>query len=70
MKAAILLVRIGPLKLRNNLIVAPMAGAFPDAPLFTSAADRERLLSPLDQRDITTSWLDRTPGLRRQEVAR
>jgi glycosyltransferase involved in cell wall biosynthesis len=47
-------------------VVATMAEAFPEAPLFTSAADRERLLPPLDQRDITTTWwLDRTPGLRR-----
>jgi glycosyltransferase involved in cell wall biosynthesis len=46
-------------------VVATMAEAFPEAPLFTSAADREHLLSPLDRRDITTSWLDRTPGLRR-----
>lgn len=45
-------------------VVATMAEAFPEARLFTSAADRERLLSPLDRRDITTSWLDRTPGMR------
>lgn len=47
-------------------VVATMADAFPEAPLFTSAADRERLPSPLDQREITTArWLERTPGLRR-----
>lgn len=46
-------------------VVASMAAAFPDAPVFTSAADRERLLPPLGERKLRTSWLGRVPGLHR-----
>lgn len=46
-------------------VVATMAEAFPDAPLFTSVVDRDHLLPPLGERRLRVSWLDRTPGSRR-----
>jgi glycosyltransferase involved in cell wall biosynthesis len=46
-------------------VVATMAEAFPDATLYTSVVDRQRLLPPLGERCLRTSWLTWMPGINR-----
>jgi glycosyltransferase involved in cell wall biosynthesis len=45
-------------------VVAAMAEAFPEAPIYTSATDRDRLLPEFLGKNIVNSWADRLPGLR------
>jgi len=46
-------------------VVAAMAEAFPEASIYTSATDRERLLSEFRSKNIVNSWVDRIPGLQK-----
>jgi len=46
-------------------VVAAMAEAFPDATIFTSATDRNRLLPELSGRRIINTWMDALPGIRK-----
>src|ERR1700730_12820457 len=45
-------------------VVAVMAEAFPEALIYTSATDRDRLLSELSTRTIVNTWLNGAPGIR------
>jgi glycosyltransferase involved in cell wall biosynthesis len=44
-------------------VVATMAEAFPEAPIYTSATDRRQLLPQFSGKKIINSWADRFPGL-------
>jgi glycosyltransferase involved in cell wall biosynthesis len=46
-------------------VVAAMAEAFPSAPIITSVTDTNRLLPELSGRQITNTWMDALPGIRR-----
>jgi glycosyltransferase involved in cell wall biosynthesis len=46
-------------------VVAAMADAFPEAPIYTSVTDRDHLLPEFLGKDIRNNWLDRLPGCRR-----
>jgi glycosyltransferase involved in cell wall biosynthesis len=46
-------------------VVAAMADAFPEAPIYTSVTDRDHLLPELLGKDIRNNWINRLPGCRR-----
>jgi glycosyltransferase involved in cell wall biosynthesis len=46
-------------------VVGVMAEAFPNAPIFTSVTDNDRLLPPFLGRRITNTWLNAVPGARK-----
>jgi glycosyltransferase involved in cell wall biosynthesis len=46
-------------------VVAVMAEAFPDATIFTSVTDENRLLPELSDRHILNSWMNALPGIRK-----
>lgn len=46
-------------------VVATMAEAFPQAPIYTSATDRDHLLPEFQGREIINSWADRLPGVQK-----
>ena len=45
-------------------VVAVMAEAFPEAPIYTSVTDRRGLLSEFLDKNVINSWADRLPGIR------
>lgn len=46
-------------------VVAAMAQAFPQAPIYTSATDRDHLSPEFLGREIINSWADRLPGIQK-----
>ena len=46
-------------------VVATMAQAFPEAPIYTSATDRDHLLPQFLGKQIINSWADRLPGIQK-----
>lgn len=46
-------------------VVAAMAEAFPQAPIYTSATDRDHLLPEFSGKEIINSWADRLPGVQK-----
>jgi glycosyltransferase involved in cell wall biosynthesis len=46
-------------------VVATMAQAFPQAPIYTSATDRDHLLPEFRGTKIINSWADRLPGVQK-----
>jgi glycosyltransferase involved in cell wall biosynthesis len=46
-------------------VVATMAQAFPQAPIYTSATDRDHLLPEFLGKQIINSWADRLPGIQK-----
>ncbi|HYZ75043.1 MAG TPA: glycosyltransferase, partial [Chthoniobacterales bacterium] len=46
-------------------VVATMTEAFPQAPIYTSATDRDHLLPEFLGREIVNSWADRLPGVQK-----
>src|SRR5260221_11089427 len=46
-------------------VVAAMAQAFPEAPIYTSVTDYDHLLTKLIGKDIRNNWVNRLPGSRR-----
>jgi glycosyltransferase involved in cell wall biosynthesis len=46
-------------------VVAVMAEAFPEATIFTSVTDENRLLPELSDRRILNSWMNALPGIRK-----
>jgi glycosyltransferase involved in cell wall biosynthesis len=47
-------------------VVATMSDAYPEAPIYTSVTDYNRLLPELRRRDIHNSWAQRVPTIRQQ----
>lgn len=47
-------------------VVATMSDAFPQAPIYTSVTDYDRLLPEFRQKNIQNSWVQRVPEIRRQ----
>jgi glycosyltransferase involved in cell wall biosynthesis len=45
-------------------VVAVMAEAFPEAPIYTSVTDRRGLLSEFLDKNVINSWADHLPGIR------
>ena len=46
-------------------VVATLHGAYPEAPIFTSFVDDEKLWPSLRSADIRPTWMQRLPGIRR-----
>lgn len=46
-------------------VVAAMANAFPEAPIYTSVTDYDHLLPEFIGKDIRNNWVNRLPGSRR-----
>jgi glycosyltransferase involved in cell wall biosynthesis len=46
-------------------VVAAMAEAFPEAPIYTSVTDHDHLLPEFLGKDIRNNWINRLPGSRR-----
>jgi glycosyltransferase involved in cell wall biosynthesis len=46
-------------------VVAAMTEAFPQAPIYTSATDRDHLLPEFLGKEIINSWADRIPGVQK-----
>ncbi|MEX3618266.1 glycosyltransferase [Paenibacillus glucanolyticus] len=44
-------------------VVAVLHKMFPEAPIYTTIVDRDKLLSELEDADIRTTWMQRIPGI-------
>jgi glycosyltransferase involved in cell wall biosynthesis len=44
-------------------VVAVLHRMFPEAPIYTTIVDREKLVPELEQADIRTTWMQRIPGV-------
>lgn len=44
-------------------VVAVLHKMFPEAPIYTTIVDRNKLLSELEDADIRTTWMQRIPGI-------
>lgn len=47
-------------------VVCSLRRMYPDAPIFTTIADRERLPEELRSADIRTTWMQRIPGINKR----
>jgi len=46
-------------------VVAALHQLYPDAPIYTTVVDREKLIDELKNADIRTSWMQRIPGIKK-----